>query len=108
MPKSYETAFTARTKRNQQRGLMDRVVWRPIDELKQFPGNPRRHPEAQIARLMKNIRRVWTTPILVDETGTIIAGHGRLEAAKRLSMNAVPTVTITGLAIREAGGGDCR
>ena len=101
MPKSYETAFTARTKRNQQRGLMDRVVWRPIDELKQFPGNPRRHPEAQIARLMKNIRRVWTTPILVDETGTIIAGHGRLEAAKRLSMNAVPTVTITGLSDSE-------
>jgi DNA modification methylase len=101
MPKSYETAFTARTKRDQQRGLMDRVVWRPIDELKQFPGNPRRHPEAQIARLMKNIRRVWTNPILVDETGTIIAGHGRLEAAKRLGMNAVPTVTITGLSDSE-------
>jgi ParB-like chromosome segregation protein Spo0J len=31
---------------------------------------------------MKSIRKVWTNPILIDETGTILAGHGRLEAAK--------------------------
>ena len=36
-------------KRRQPRGLMDHVVWCPIGELKEFPGNPRRHPEAQIA-----------------------------------------------------------
>jgi hypothetical protein len=47
----------------QPRGLMDRVVWRPIGELREFPGNPRRHPEAQIAALMKSIRRFWTNPI---------------------------------------------
>ena len=49
------------------RGLMDRVVWRPIGELKEFPGNPRRHPESQIAGLMKSIRRFWTNPILVEQ-----------------------------------------
>jgi hypothetical protein len=42
----------------QPRGLSERVVWRPIGELKPFPGNPRRHPETQIARLMKSIDRV--------------------------------------------------
>jgi len=63
---------------------MDHVVWHPVSELKIFPGNPRRHPEGQIAGLMKSIRRFWTNPILVDETGTILAGHGRWEAAKRL------------------------
>jgi len=59
------------------RGLMDRVVRRPIGALKEFPDNPRRHPESQIAGLMKSIRRFWTNPILIDETGTILAGHGR-------------------------------
>jgi ParB-like chromosome segregation protein Spo0J len=80
---------------------MDRVVWRPIGELKEFPGNPRRHPESQIAGLMKSIRRFWTNPILVDEIGTILAGHGRWEAASRLGMTEVPTVTVSGLSDSE-------
>src|SRR3974377_719790 len=79
------------------RGLMDCGVWHPIGDLKEFPGNPRRHPEGQIAALMKSIRRFWTNPILVDEAGTILAGHGRWEAAKRLGMTKVPTVTVSGL-----------
>jgi ParB-like chromosome segregation protein Spo0J len=80
---------------------MDHVVWRPVSELKQFQGNPRRHPESQIAGLMRSIRRFWTNPILIDETGTILAGHGRLEAAKRLGMMEVPTVTVVGLSDAE-------
>ncbi len=83
--------------RDRPRGLTDRVVWCAIGELRKFPGNPRQHPEGQIAGLMRSIKRVWTNPILVDETGTILAGHGRLEAAKRLGMAEVPTVTISGL-----------
>ena len=79
------------------RGLTERIVWHSVGDLKPFPGNPRQHPESQIAGLMKSIRKVWTIPILIDETGTILAGHGRLEAAKRLGMNEVPTVTIAGL-----------
>jgi len=81
----------------QPRGLTGKIVWRAVGALKNFPGNPRRHPERQLANLMKNIRRVWTNPILVDETCTILAGHGRLEAAKRLGMAEVPTVMICGL-----------
>jgi hypothetical protein len=61
--------------------------WRAIGDLKQFPGNPRQHPECQIARLMKSIQRVWTNPILIDEPGTILAGHGRFEAAKRAAVS---------------------
>jgi hypothetical protein len=87
--------------RGEPRGLMDRVVWRPIGELREFPGNPRRHPESQIAGLMKSIRHFWTNPILVDETGTILAGHGRWEAARRLGMSEVPTVTVSGLSDSE-------
>jgi hypothetical protein len=85
--------------RGHPRGLMDTVGWRAVGELKEFPGNPRRHPESQIVGLMKSIRKVWTNPILIDECGTILAGHGRLEAAKRLGMSEVPTVAITGLSM---------
>jgi len=84
-------------KRRNSRGLMNHVVWRPVSQLKEFPGNPRRHPDGQIAGLMRSIRRFWTNPILVDETGTILAGHGRWEAAKRLGLTEVPTVTVGGL-----------
>jgi len=84
-----------------RRGLLKQIIWRPIGSLKPFPDNPRRHPESQIAALMKSIKLVWTVPILIDETAMILAGHGRLEAAKRLGMSEVPTVTIAGLSKSE-------
>ena len=83
------------------RGLAGKIVWLSIADLKPFPGNPRKHPEAQIARLMKNIGRIWTNPILIDEIGTILAGHGRCEAARRLGRSEVPTLTIAGLSEAE-------
>src|SRR5439155_3696390 len=83
------------------RGLRDKVSWVAIGDLKPFPGNPRHHPEDQIARLMRSIDRVWTNPILIDETRTILAGHARLEAAKRLGRREVPTLTIAGLTAAE-------
>ena len=86
-----------RSRIDKLRGLANRVVRRLLAELKPFPGNPRLHPEAQIARLMKTIKRVWTVPILIDEYSTILAGHARAEAAKRLGMAEVPTITIAGL-----------
>jgi DNA modification methylase len=80
------------------RGLQDRIIWRKRTTIRPFPGNPRRHPEAQIVALMKNIKsQGWTNPILIDETGTILAGHARCEAATRIGMSHVPTLTITGL-----------
>src|SRR5947208_10577490 len=83
------------------RGLRDKIGWVAINDLQPFPGNPRRHPEHQIARLMQSIERVWTNPILIDETRTILAGHARLEAAMRLGFTEVPTLTITGLSAAE-------
>ena len=83
------------------RGLRDRITSVPIDDLRPFPENPRHHPEAQIAQLMRSIEQVWTNPILIDETGTILAGHGRWEAAKRLGRSEVPTLTIAGLSAAE-------
>jgi DNA modification methylase len=84
-----------------QRHLVGKITGRRTDSLRPFPGNPRQHPEAQIRALMKLLSRFWTIPILVDENGTILCGHARHEAAKRLGMTEVPTITIVGLSDAE-------
>jgi DNA modification methylase len=85
----------------EQRGISTQIVWRDIGDLRPFPDNPRQHPEAQILALMKSIKSAWTIPILLDEGCVILAGHGRLLAAKRLGMATVPTITILGLSPEE-------
>jgi ParB-like chromosome segregation protein Spo0J len=81
--------------------LRQQVVWRPWASLRPYPSNPREHPEAQIQALMKALAKFWTIPILVDENGTILCGHARHEAAGRLGMDTVPTITISGLSDAE-------
>lgn len=63
----------------------------PIRQLKPWPGNPRRHG-ADIPGLIKSIEAFgWTNPVLVQEkTHRIIAGHGRIEAAKAAGLTSVP------------------
>lgn len=74
------------------------VEWRPIASLAPYARNPRTHSEAQIDQIAASIREFgWTNPILVDERGHIIAGHGRLLAARRLGMAEVPVIVLAGL-----------
>lgn len=66
-----------------------------VSSLSGFAGNPRTHSDTQIAQIAASITEFgWTNPILVDADGTIIAGHGRLEAAKRLDMAEVPVIRL--------------
>lgn len=70
----------------------------PIGNLLASPRNARTHSAAQVEQLARSITEFgWTNPILVDENRTIIAGHGRLQAAKRLGMAECPTITLAGL-----------
>ena len=74
------------------------VTYRPIADLKPDPRNARTHPKRQIEQLCSSIRSFgFTNPILVDETGTLIAGHGRLRAAKELGLAAVPVIELLDL-----------
>lgn len=74
------------------------VTYRPLGELIIYVRNARTHSEEQVIQLMGSITEFgWTNPILVDENGRIIAGHGRLLAAQRLKMDMVPTITLAGL-----------
>lgn len=69
----------------------------PIDDLVPYENNSRKHPDAQIEQIANSIRKFgFTMPILIDEAGTLIAGHGRLEAAKRLGMTEVPVIVARG------------
>ena len=66
-----------------------------VSALSAFAGNPRTHSDSQIDQIAASIREFgWTNPILVDAGGTIIAGHGRLEAAKRLQLREVPVIRL--------------
>ena len=65
----------------------DQVERRPVSALIPYARNARTHSDAQIAQLAASIREWgWTVPVLVDEAGTIIAGHGRVLAAQRLGI----------------------
>ena len=65
--------------------------WVELDRLHGWEKNPKRHPDAQVADLMKSIKRFgWGAVILARPNGEIIAGHGRMEAAKRLGLAKVP------------------
>ena len=73
------------------------IRWWDIDDLQPYDKNSRTHTEAQIDQLCTSMGEWgWTVPILVDEHGGIIAGHGRYEAAKRLGYSKAPCTTAVG------------
>ena len=75
----------------------DSVTRRKVADLVPSARNARTHSEAQIAQLVASIREWgWTMPILIDEAGGIIAGHGRVLAAESMGLKDVPTMTATG------------
>ena len=74
------------------------VEYRPAAALIPFAKNARTHSDAQVAQIAASIREFgWTNPILVDGDNGIIAGHGRLLAARKLGMATVPVIELAGL-----------
>jgi len=72
-----------------------RVEFLPISSLKLHARNPRTHSPRQIRQIADSIRQFgFTNPILVDAEGGVIAGHGRVKAAKLLGMESVPTIRL--------------
>lgn len=71
------------------------IIHLPIEILTASPHNARRHDEKQVTQLMACIRRFgFIGAVLVDGENVLIAGHGRVEAAKRLGMKSVPTILV--------------
>lgn len=75
----------------------DRVERWPIDELVPYARNARLHSAEQITQVAGSIKAFgWTIPVLCAEDGTIIAGHGRVLAAKQLGIDSVPVMVARG------------
>lgn len=75
----------------------DRVERRAVAELIPYARNSRTHSAEQVEQLAVSLKKFgWTVPVLVDEAGVLIAGHGRVLAALRLGIVEVPTVVARG------------
>src|ERR671910_1215829 len=73
--------------------LADRIERWPIEKLRPYERNPRTHNEEQVDQIAASMVEFgWTNPVLVDEQGGILAGHGRLLAARKLCLAEVPVI----------------
>jgi DNA modification methylase len=71
------------------------IAWRPLRELIPYARNPRTHTDAQVAQIAASVREFgWTNPVLVDGANGIIAGHGRVLAARNLGLERVPVIEL--------------
>jgi DNA modification methylase len=74
------------------------LITRPVAELVPYAKNAAIHTDEDVAQIAASITEFgWTSPVLIDEDGAIIAGHGRVLAAQYLHMVEVPTITLEGL-----------
>jgi DNA modification methylase len=74
------------------------IEYLSIDALIPYARNSRTHSDSQVAQIAGSIKEFgFTNPILIDEDGGIIAGHGRVLGARKLEMTEIPTITLTGL-----------
>jgi DNA modification methylase len=70
----------------------------PVARLRPYAGNARTHSKSQIRQIADSIRQFgFTNPVLIGNDGEIIAGHGRVEAAKLLGLESIPTVRLAHL-----------
>ncbi|CAB1367214.1 site-specific DNA-methyltransferase [Denitratisoma oestradiolicum] len=75
--------------------MASRIEMWPLDRLKPYQRNARTHSDAQVAQIAASIVEFgFTAPLLVSEDGGILAGHGRLAAARKLHLDAVPVVVL--------------
>ena len=79
------------------------LVYRPIAELQLNPKNPRAHSPRQIRQIARSIETFgFIVPVLVDAVGSVIAGHGRVLAARLLDWTEVPTISVDHLSEAQA------
>ena len=85
------------TSDNKQVWPADQVERWPIDKLTPYARNSRTHSDTQVAQIAASIKEWgWTSPVLVSEDGIMIAGHGRVMAARKLGLKEVPVMVARG------------
>jgi DNA modification methylase len=77
---------------------MHEYVIKKVSDLVPYINNSRTHSEEQTIQIASSISEFgFTNPVLIDDTNNLIAGHGRLLAAKKLGLEEVPAIVLTGL-----------
>jgi ParB-like chromosome segregation protein Spo0J len=75
-----------------------KIEQRSVAELTPYAANSRTHSQEQVAQIAASMKEFgWTNPILISDDNMIIAGHGRIMAAKELGMVDVPVIVLSGL-----------
>ncbi len=75
--------------------MANRIELWPLDRLKPYAKNPRTHSDEQVTKIAASMTEFgFTNPILVDSNNGIVAGHGRLAAARLLKLEEVPVVVL--------------
>jgi DNA modification methylase len=75
-----------------------KVEYLPLAEIKPYKSNPRKHADKQVQQIANSIKEFrFNNPLLVDENGEIIAGHGRFMAAQSLNIESVPVIRLSHL-----------
>jgi ParB-like chromosome segregation protein Spo0J len=78
------------------------IEQRPVDQLKPYSQNSRTHSEAQVEQIVASIREFgFVNPILIGTDNGIIAGHARLQAARKLGMSEVPVLVLGHLTAKQ-------
>ena len=74
------------------------IIYKKVQDLIPYVNNSRTHSEEQVNQIVASINEFgFTNPLLIDEKDNIIAGHGRLLASKKLKMEEVPCIVLSGL-----------
>jgi ParB-like nuclease domain len=93
----------ARTAKSPCPSLRVSIIYRSVDDLKLDPKNPRSHRPRQVRQIARSIVEFgFLVPILIDASGKVIAGHGRLLAARQLGWREVPTIQLHHLSEAQA------
>lgn len=70
-----------------------RIEYLPVDALKPYSRNAKKHPDEQVEHIANSIREFgFRQPLVIDRDGVLVIGHGRLLAAKKLGLETVPCV----------------
>jgi hypothetical protein len=92
-PSLVVTSHSTKSNKPMTSGVLTGIERWPLDRLIPYARNARTHSEDQVAQIAASIVEFgWLNPVLVDDAGSVIAGHGRLLAARKLGLDSVPVI----------------
>src|SRR3954468_8348724 len=96
------TPFRAPGRRAEQSTEL-RIEHVPVEQLRPAPRNARLHSEAQLKQIARSIEAFgFNVPVLADRDGNLLAGHGRVQAARRLGLRVIPVIRLEHLTPEQA------